>query len=80
MTKDTPNPAALPAVRAQLEAAHEKILNACKTFRMNGWPENAEELYRSAQHLGVWTMKDGWLDCLERPDGPDLSDDKDIFS
>jgi len=62
-----PDPAILPAVRAQIEQAEEKLRIACKLLRRNGWPENADELVRSLKHVGVWTMRDGWLDCLEKP-------------
>lgn len=62
-----PDPAILPAVRAQIEQAEEKLRLACQLLRQNGWPENADELIRSVKHVRVWTQKDGWLDCLARP-------------
>ena len=56
----------LRAVRVQIAQAEEKLAIACKLLRDNGMPENADELSRDLKHLRVWTMQDGWLDCLAK--------------
>lgn len=71
MPAATPDPAVLPAVRAQIDQAQEKLVIACGLLRLAGWPENADELMRSVRHVQVWTMPDGWLDALARPDTKD---------
>lgn len=63
-----PDPSILPAVRSQISQAEEKLVIACGLLRKNGWPQNADDLMRSVKHVQVWTMKDGWLDCLMKPE------------
>lgn len=67
-----PNPAGLRGCRVQLAQAEEKLQAACVILRQSGWPETADELVKQLYVLRVWTGKDGWLDCLEKPAADDV--------
>ena len=59
------NSECIPAVRAQVEQATEKLVTACKILRRNGFTESADDLARQLKMLNVWTQPDGMLHWLE---------------
>ena len=58
----------IPAVRCQMNQSEEKLRIAMRLMRENGYPESADDVFRILKQMQVWTQKDGWLDCLEKPD------------
>lgn len=64
--KAGPDFSVLPAVRAQIEQAEEKLQIACKELLKGGLTETHPHLLSLLRQCRVWTQKDGWLDWLEK--------------
>ena len=57
----------IPAARAQIEQAVEKLQTACTILRKAGLTESADQLVCKVKWLRTWTEPDGYLDWMEKP-------------
>ena len=59
----------IPAVRAQLEQAQEKLHIAAKLLRSNGYEESADDIGRISKQCHIWTQPGGYLHYFEQSTG-----------